>query len=434
MKQVAGFLILFLFLFAPFLRVDGVTIHLPYYVVAALAAFGLWGGLRERQLLAKAGWLFLGSLVLLLGYGTLVGYLNGYFDKEFYLQVLTGLVVLPAGLGVAVLYRLLFGEKATDNLLWHLFGVGVAHSLIMFVEFAAEPISDFLYSFIPLSEKGLEFVDMRIRSPGLTSGGGDVLSGIHAVLVVIGFYMALRRWHCLNGLQKIMAVVGLYIVVASLALAARTGYVIILGLMPVLFILSTWRTKDRFTFPFLLRGFTGFLLIAGLAFISFSSLLNLLGAERAYKRSAELLESYQEPGKTEVRSVAALKDMYFFPSSGPALIFGTGDLGRNLARGYLPSDVGYVRAIFGFGLIGTFIMYLPFILIGMIVLRREKLEVSQVVLVLCSAAILAMNLKVFYFWGMRDIFKILVVMVFLQSGQRLFRSHLDLYSLRTIKP
>ncbi|PAV24519.1 hypothetical protein CF392_15820 [Tamilnaduibacter salinus] len=40
MKKVFGFLILFLFLFAPFLRIGGVVIHLPYYVVAGLAFIG----------------------------------------------------------------------------------------------------------------------------------------------------------------------------------------------------------------------------------------------------------------------------------------------------------------------------------------------------------------------------------------------------------
>jgi len=431
MKQASGFLILFLFIFGPFLKINGVVIHLPYYVMAGLAIVGFLGWVRERELL-KAGTLMLCSLVLLLVYGVFVGYLNRYFDKEFYVQVLVGLLVLPAGLGIAVLYSLLFRDKAGEYVLWHFFWAGVLHSLIMIVAFSSETVSSFLYSYIPLSEKGEKFVEMRIRSPGFTSGGGDVLSGLHAVSVVIGFYLALRSWHVWTLLKKLVVVAGFYILVASLALAARTGYVIILGLMPVLFIVLQWRAQARFSFTFLVRGFTAFLFVAGFAFLTFSTLLDVLGEERAYKRSAELMESYgisgtddkpsdsderredEESENREIRSITALKKMYFLPVTGSELVLGTGDLGRNETRGYLPSDVGYVRAINGFGLIGAFLMYMPFIWLGMIIFRRDRLGLPQVALVLCAASILAMNLKVFYFWGMRDIFKILVVMLFLQ--------------------
>jgi hypothetical protein len=280
---------------------------------------------------------------------------------------------------------------------------------------------------------------MRIRSPGLTSGGGDILSGLHALLVVVGFYMVLRNWRCLSMFQKILAVAGFYILIASMALAARTGYVIIIMLMPVLFIVLKWCSQERFSYPYLLKGFTAFLFLGVFTFLSFSSLLSVLGEERAYKRSAELVERHQQSGsaeereESEVRSVTALKNMYFLPVHGQELVLGTGDLGRNQALGYLPSDIGYVRALHGFGLIGTVMMYVPFVLIGMTMFRKGRVGESQVALVLCAAAILAMNLKVFYFWGMRDIFKILVVMLFLQIGSRLWNPQLSLSGLWAAK-
>jgi uncharacterized membrane-anchored protein len=78
-------------------------------------------------------------------------------------------------------------------------------------------------------------------------------------------------------------------------------------------------------------------------------------------------------------------------------------------------------------------MYVPFVLIGMTMFRKGRVGESQVALVLCAAAILAMNLKVFYFWGMRDIFKILVVMLFLQIGSRLWNPQLSLSGLWAAK-
>lgn len=411
MRYLYGFLVLFLFIFAPFLKLSGVTIHLPYYVVASLAILGLWRFNKQRGL-PKQPALVLMALILLLLYCLMISYINGTYDREFYLQILTGVVLVPAGLGVVTLYELLYQGKAKSTLLWHFFWAGALHALIMIVAFAFEPVSSFLYTYIPLSEKGIRFVEMGSRSPGLTSGGGDVLSGFHALLVIIGFYLLLTQWRNLFVSQRALVIIGMYALLASLSLAARTGYVIIFGLLLCLFVLLKWYTEERYRRGYLLKGFSAFLCLIVLVFLSFSALLNISGETRAYKRSAELLISYQESGSSEIRSVSALKEMYFIPSEGVQLIFGTGDFGRNEALGFLKSDIGYVRAINGLGITGFLIMYIPMLIIGASFLKNRRLEMYQVVLILCATSILAMNLKLLYFWGMRDIFKIFVVSMF----------------------
>ncbi|PAV24495.1 hypothetical protein CF392_15950, partial [Tamilnaduibacter salinus] len=127
------------------------------------------------------------------------------------------------------------------------------------------------------------------------------------------------------------------------------------------------------------------------------------------------------------------KNMYFLPLHGQELVLGTGDLGRNQELGYLPSDVGYVRSLHGFGLIGSALMYLPLVLLGLMIFPTSGLVASQVVLGLCVAAILIMNLKVFYLWGMRDIFKILAVMLFLPVGSRLWNTPMGVSGLWATK-
>jgi hypothetical protein len=59
-------------------------------------------------------------------------------------------------------------------------------------------------------------------------------------------------------------------------------------------------------------------------------------------------------------STTAIKEMYFLPENTVHLFFGTSNAGRGLRLAYIPSDVGYIRAIFAVGIIGLILMYVPY--------------------------------------------------------------------------
>jgi len=414
-RFLATFPLLFLFIYAPFIRLLGVTVYLPYFVVVVLSVIGFLSIFKSLRL-AKLVMLPLMALLILLGYAFISSFFHGIFDRDFYYSVFSGFFILIAGLGLSSVYDKAYGEGSTSTLTWHLFYSGVFHSIIMMLVFFSDTASSLLYSVIPLTEKGQYFVDMGIRSPGLTSGGGDSLSGLHALCAILGFYMLLRRWKDLKLAGAIGVIFGLYLVLASLALSARTGYVIIFGLTFCLLLALITVSMERFSFRYLTKGFLAFLFFCVFNFFSFGEFLSFLGEERAYKRSAELVINYRESGEASMGSVSALKDMYFLPVSGVDLIWGTGDLGRNVETGFLASDVGYVRAINGYGIVGLILMYVPFVLIGLAILSFHRVGSEAVVLFLCAAAILAMNLKTFYFWGLRDIFKVFSIYLFVGCG------------------
>ena len=64
----------------------------------------------------------------------------------------------------------------------------------------------------------------------------------------------------------------------------------------------------------------------------------------------------------EVGSVRAIVEhMYFLPEGERALIFGEGYLGRWEGFPYISSDVGYVRIVYGVGIIGSILLWGPFV-------------------------------------------------------------------------
>ena len=191
---------------------------------------------------------------------------------------------------------------------------------------------------------------------------------------------------------------------------------IVVGLAFCLLLGLIFVSIERFSLSFLIKAFSAFMLFVVFTFFSFGELLNSMGEERAYKRSAELIVTYRETGEASMGSVSALKDMYFLPVSGVDLIWGTGDLGRNVDTGFLSSDVGYVRALHGYGIVGMLLMYAPFMLVGFSILFSHRIGLAGMALFLCAAAILAMNLKTFYFWELRDIFKVFSIYLFVGCG------------------
>lgn len=74
----------------------------------------------------------------------------------------------------------------------------------------------------------------------------------------------------------------------------------------------------------------------------------------------EWINNYIFYGEISSKSTDAIKDMYFFPDDGLTLLFGEANFGRHPQMPYVPSDVGYVRAIYGVGVFGAIAIYLVY--------------------------------------------------------------------------
>lgn len=108
--------------------------------------------------------------------------------------------------------------------------------------------------------------------------------------------------------------------------------------------------------------------------------------------------------------------MYFLPNDALEILFGTGNLGRSENAPYISSDVGYVRSIFGFGLIVTLILYLAPLAYFWTQFYNSKNNLFIIPLTVWIMLIL-MNFKEFHYLN-RGTFVLIVMVTLLAARKR----------------
>jgi hypothetical protein len=412
MNRLLSTTLVFLFLFAPFLRIGGAVLHLPYLVALLLASWPVLLLLRGKGVSRGYG-MFIG--VFLLGYVwiLMISIVRGVVDWSLQLVYLNGLLSILAAYGLAhIIHRLANGSTvAWSNLIDAVFVAGVAHACIMALAVISPSFSNALYSVVVLGEKGQLFLDQAVRAPGLTTGGGDALSVIQAIALVFGVH---RYWQRSGRTARdaVLHFVAFAVLFLSILLSGRTGLVVLgLGLLLLgLHEALRWVRRYRVRRSALVAGLAGSVLIA-LAAPSVWGLLQRSAAPPVLGRALEPMNMLWQTGRLATASTdRILATMYFMPDSEMDAVVGTGNFGRDSRLPHIPSDVGYVRTIFGAGIIGTALMYLVLFFPFTATRRRAQVDSKAALLVgFLVVAILVVNLKVFHFAGLRESFKVLAL-------------------------
>src|SRR5690606_21460770 len=93
---------------------------------------------------------------------------------------------------------------------------------------------------------------------------------------------------------------------------------------------------------------------------------------RFASRAFELYINYIETGEIGTSSSNKVQDMYFLPQDNRHLYFGDGNFGRDDNLPYVDSDIGYIRTIYGVGIIGTIVMFMPLFYVLFLALKNYK--------------------------------------------------------------
>jgi hypothetical protein len=271
----------------------------------------------------------------------------------------------------------------------------VLHCVVMLCGFLLPGFRDLLYSVVVLGDKGLEFVELSYRSPGLTSAGGDVLSHTNGLALVLALYCYVSE----RSYRALSALVSIVLLMSGVLLSGRTGLVVI-GLGATLYFLSkgwSFLVSLRFkTFTFLRLMMSLWLTILSLASFYFAAAA--LGFERLLFRSSEIFLNLFLENEVSTTSTAMLSDMYILPSTQMQIVFGDGNFGRSAGLAYIESDVGFVRAMFGGGMV--LLLLLIILYLYMFHCARSYLNQSQRwILFFLLTSFFVMNFKSFHLIG-----------------------------------
>ena len=212
-------------MYVPFLSIGGFVIHLPYLFTFACSLvfflFVFWYNALPRIYFTFALLYWMGGIWIYA-----VGWLNQGVDKSILLGYFMGTLSIFAVYPVVRIFSRKIGVDNVNFIIWAVYISGLIHAMIMILAFFVAPFREILYSVVPLGDKGSGFVESMVRSPGLTTGGGDALSIVQSISLMFGIYYFVEIKKRFTIFRSLFFLLSFLILLLSILLSARTGLIL----------------------------------------------------------------------------------------------------------------------------------------------------------------------------------------------------------------
>lgn len=255
------------------------------------------------------------------------------------------------------------GENPRENyltLLRVVYAAIVIHAGIILLQYLFPAVLNLTYQVVGGGE--VLAINKKFRMPGLAGAGGAQVAATQGLGFLIGVHLSLmgRPWLTLF--------IGNVLIVISLVLTGRTGFVVV-GVAAVYWVLSILsmrrRERRKTSFSNVVLGIVSVPLAAGVILIGLrfvtSSYSEDIWFARAVDRTFESVTTYMQSGEFSNRTLDELGTMYNFPRDPIRWLIGEARLYDN-TLGLYYSDIGYVRLWWGYGLYGV-LGYIAFYLL-----------------------------------------------------------------------
>jgi hypothetical protein len=306
----------------------------------------------DRRMLALT-W----PMLALAGVAILHAAMGAHADTQLAERSVRATVNTMGAAALCALYRRLFGANWRHVVLSHAFWAIAAHSALVIIMYLMPPLRTFVYRMADTAHYINDTTSFKLgfRIPGLTYGLSQT-----SVLHLFGVLMApLVAQQSSSHRQRVLTGLAALVIAGSTLLVGRTGLFLGIFFIPVVFMMAriprAWterRALGRMAIPVIA--------ITAVAGVAITLVLKRLPEQFvAYNlsRAGEVLVALTDP--SESGTVRAVQAMYLLPHDVTTLLIGEGSLGRDAFR-YVASDVGYVRIVFGAGLLGSALLLAPF--------------------------------------------------------------------------
>lgn len=261
-----------------------------------------------------------------------------YNNSSDYLPIFQSIKFIFMIVTITVMIKLFistFKEKSTLIIMKTIIYAGLIVSVTCTVEFFSESFKALLFSVIDTS--GNIDYNESFRVHGFASSGGASLS--------VGLFISsLVSYILYKTSSEIKYYIIFIFIIISTVFIGRTGMV--LGLLFLIYVtIIDIKPKSFF--------------IVSLSILFSIYLFDFYLAEEytniIYGYSFEFLKNYIENGELSSKTTTAVSNMYYFPE-WQHLLLGAG-YWRYPTHGYSLSDVGYLKMIMAYGIIGALIFY-----------------------------------------------------------------------------
>jgi hypothetical protein len=224
-------------------------------------------------------------------------------------------------------------------------------AVIMLIQFQFPAFRDIMYSYT--NAQNVLAYNQRFRMAGLSGAGGAQLSIFQGMAYILLPYLTRHSKKKSNVSYYVM----LAAITFSILLCGRSGLVELIVFMPLSYccINRLDRTKViRLLFKMVLSGLLLLFIIYALSqFITTLPPTSML--RFAFMRTFSDFYAYSNTGQVHLSTIDTISKMFYLPNSAILFLFGQ----LQYVSGYrgVNSDIGYIRFLFGYGIIGSVIAY-----------------------------------------------------------------------------
>jgi len=277
------------------------------------------------------------------------------------------IVIIMGGGALAKIFYYRSIKTFNHDILYYIFISITIHGIIMVFQILNPDFKDWVYGFTTSGQFRSKF-DYNFRMGGLTqSSGGAVLSVVQSLGVLLTPFI----WKDAKIIKKFVLIVGCIIIVSSVLICGRSGFwAIIIGLPTILLWqsgISFYKTIIKYPLFVSLFGGTFYLIL-----FYYGALHEESKFYHSFGRTLDVFLEYFQGGKFSNPTVNELKSHIIFPTDIKTIMMGDGEhlLGKQFDR-VLNSDIGYIKNIWAFGIIGSIIFWLPLLLLATSILRNQ---------------------------------------------------------------
>lgn len=316
-------------------------------------------------------------LILVTLYSFIIVWINGFNDNYTFLRAARSLISFWGVIGIGFMYHRNFRKEALSKAFEYVFLAGVVHALIMWGMLVSGGFRDFIHSIVSTNLYDREVLNI-VRVSGLMTQGGDGTSLIQGMIAII-FPLVVKDTY---GKKKIIYFMLFLVLWTSSFLSARIGFVLSMFWLPIVWLYINYNNtkikKKIRVDTLILVSLIALILILIPYILPENVLINLTSHyDSPLYRLMEPFRTYTDTGNFSTRSTTRLfGNMIIFPDNFVEMIFGSSNMGRTSILPYIPSDIGYIRLIFGIGVIGSFLLYYFFYFLVKIVKNNNIPDIS----------------------------------------------------------
>ena len=395
-----------MFIYGPVILSISIVFDNSFFVSVGLIIYSL---IKRRIIFPYYVRYFIPLIVLFLYSMYLVALTDG-----FTLSIILRLFIKPFRIifvimgGVALAKIFVARNQKTFNLdsLYYIIISIMLHAFIMILQFYFPDFKDWIYSFTTTGVFRSTF-DYNFRMGGLTrSSGGAVLSVVQSLGVLIIPFI----WGKISNCRKTTLIIGSLLIISSVLICGRSGlWVIVLG-CPISILLANELASFTINIKKLVN--------ISLFFMLFIYMLNYYTSVNSdsniylsLSRTLDYFVANNQDGSFVNPTVELLRTHILFPTDIKTLIFGDGEhlLGKQFDR-ELNSDIGYIRNLWSFGILGFSIYIFPLLTLLSFVLKNKfAITMSKLIILIISIMFLFHSKELFLY--VRMYLSIIAIMV-----------------------